>query len=305
MNTISLSSIESIKEHSNELKNNSPTTILLNGRSYTATTLENGEIGVSRDYSGRLSNLLRPLTAIYDFFARGFTTETRANTLENFIKQAGLNQGNLGNDSPIDRQNSVDDFEMLDNIDDKDRLLMDQQTKVRKEINKTGRLEPSNISLAIKGELGEALCQGCNIGIINGQESTLANLDNTINRIKDANSHNNTLLIPIGLTERPLRPTGHAVLGVVQGEKTYIIDPKTNVFESSDYKGTTITPLCTNFQGLTDGTNCGRYTAFTAIELAQTLELKPDTDISEFVKEMQKTPPDLNKIQDEYKDYML
>ena len=305
MNLISLNSIEGIKEHSHELKNNSPTTILLNGRSYTATTLENGEIGVSRDHSGLLSNLLRPLTAIYDFFARGFTTETRANTLENFIRQAGLNQSNLGNESPISRQNSVDDFETLDKFDDSDRLLMDQQTKVRKEINKTGRLEPSNISQAIKGELGEEFCQGCNIGIINGQESTLANLDSTINRIKDANSHHDTLLIPIGLTERPLRPTGHAVLGVVQGEKTYIIDPKRNWRESSDYEGTTITPLCTNFQSLTDGTNCGRYTIYTAIQLAKKLELKPDTDISEFVKEIQKTPPNLNKIQDEYKDYML
>ena len=163
----------------------------------------------------------------------------------------------------------------------------------------------TNISLAIKGELGETFYQESKIGIIDCQQSTLNDLDNTINEIKVANSPHNTLLIPIGLTERPSRPTGHAVLGVVQGENTYIIDPKRNLFYLTDYKGTNITALNTYFQGLTDGKNCGRYTAYTAIQLAHRLQLEPDTDIPEFVEAMAKTKPNLSDIQEKYAEFML
>lgn len=103
--------------------------------------------------------------------------------------------------------------------------------------------------------------------------------------------NNKLTIIPYGIKKSRFHEA-HSIFVVVYAQTVFIIDPKYNMLRS--YKSISQNnriELSTHFQSISDSKNCGRYTIYTAVELAKKF-LEEKTDFSK--NETQ--PFDLKKV---------
>jgi len=103
-------------------------------------------------------------------------------------------------------------------------------------------------------------------------------------------------LIPYGVINRGVCNENHSVLIAVHNGKVYVIDPK----NKSEYQITSVPhkSLVSGMQRWSDGTNCGRYTAYTLLQLINQYETPADFDLTTALAAIKR--PNLSNLKNEY-----
>ena len=246
---------------------------LSNGKTYSVVLNDKGKV----KSASRVEANSGLVEAIKTFFATVFGTRT-TDRIASAYEDAKKNTLEKSGDD-------LDDFEVID-VEFANTEEVNKYNKAKEE-RRMGLKEIASV-------INELAPKGC-VQILDGIESTPDNIGKKLNLIK-LNKDNKPILVPIGLSERGFMKEPHAVLGVITEKGIYIVDSKNNKYPSP------IISLTTKFQDYTDRTNCGRYTAYTAIEIAKAFENKKPQSVSEAVSHIPK--PFLNKIQQSYTKHM-
>ncbi|MCL1126776.1 hypothetical protein [Shewanella surugensis] len=131
--------------------------------------------------------------------------------------------------------------------------------------------------------------------IAKARECELSKLYDELSSLKPVTT--TPILIPIGLTHRGFMKEDHAVLAIITQDNIYIVDSKNNNYQKP------IKSLHSNFQAFSDSVNCGRYTTYTAIKLADSFAKNNLDDLNHRLSTIVK--PDINTLKDQYMDHML
>jgi hypothetical protein len=141
--------------------------------------------------------------------------------------------------------------------------------------------------------------------IIESHSSGAKEINKVLDKYKCANdSDSKLILIPYGVTDRRLFRENHSILVAIYKKQYYVIDPKCIC---KDYQITNITykAVSPGIQGQLDRTNCGRYTAYIAIYLAEKFR-QSDSGKFDLLHELGQIPTNINllDLQKKYADIL-
>ncbi len=179
---------------------------------------------------------------------------------------------------------------------------------------KAGKLSNFNIFTIIKSKLNiNATSIADDIDIENDKNGKKVTIkapvtgSENINKLlsnKSIYAQDRLTLIPYGVTNRGIFHEDHSVLVAIYNTQIYVIDPK----NKSDYQifAVPYKQITTNMQKIYDRTNCGRYTAYTAIKLTESFlsDKSQDTfELADLINTIDK--PNLSKLQQEFQDILI
>jgi len=225
--------------------------------------------------------------------------------INNYIDPQGSSDSSFNSYGKIANE---EDFEIINNnssvIDKKEEPFLEQSELNRKTSGKLTGIEIFSIinsGLEQQNEVGQdtVINQNNRRVIINPFVTGADEINKLLKNDKLYNNDNNILtLIPYGVTNRGRLHENHSVLIAIYKDCVFVIDPKNK--SSSQITAIPHKVISPKWQSTFDATNCGRYTSYTAIQLAKQFlnNNSEDFNIPQRLREIQH--PKIDQLQREY-----